>query len=108
VSAKWKQNVATQDRENIPENTETEETIRENQTTWQKTLEKLRTARPLEDAEARLTGTTLLQVTDTAARIAVPSATALLWLERRMYRQIANAIKGVLGRDLDLQFVPAP
>jgi hypothetical protein len=30
------------------------------------------------------------------------------WLERRMYREICNAIKGVLGKDLDLQFVAAP
>jgi hypothetical protein len=38
----------------------------------------------------------------------VPSANALLWLERRMYRQISNAMKGVLGKDLDLQFVTSP
>jgi hypothetical protein len=30
---------------------------------------------------------------------------ALLWLERRMYQQISSAMKGVLGKDLDLQFV---
>src|SRR5918996_1510833 len=107
VSTKWKQNVPTQDRDYITENKETERTSRENQTTWQKTLEKLRTTQPLEEAEARLTGTTLLQVTDTAARIAVPSASALLWLERRMYRQISNAMQGVLGKEVDLQFVPA-
>jgi hypothetical protein len=107
VPTQWKQTVATQDRENNTENIETEETNRENQTTWQKTLEKLRTAQPLEEAEARLTGTTLLQVTDTAARIGVPSTSALLWLERRMYQQISNAIKGVLGKEVDLQFVPA-
>jgi hypothetical protein len=107
VSTQWQQNVAAQDRENIPENKETEITSRENQTTWNKTLEKLRAALPPGEAEARLTGTTLIQVTDTAARIAVPSATALLWLERRMYRQIANAMKGVLGKEVDLQFVPA-
>jgi cytosine/adenosine deaminase-related metal-dependent hydrolase len=34
-------------------------------------------------------------------------AAALAWLERRLYSQIANAIKGVIGRDVDLQFVPA-
>jgi hypothetical protein len=107
VSTKWKRNVATQDRDNNTENKETERTIRENQTTWNKTLEKLQAALPPGEAEARLTGTTLLQITDTAARIAVPSTTALLWLERRMYSQICNAIKGVLGKDLDLQFIAA-
>jgi hypothetical protein len=37
----------------------------------------------------------------------VPSTNALLWLERRMYRQISNAMKGVLGKEVDLQFVAA-
>jgi hypothetical protein len=107
VSTKWKQTVATQDRDYNTENTETEETSRENQTTWNKTLERLQEALPHGEAEARLTGTTLLQVTDTAARIVVPSTTALLWLERRMYGQIANAMKRVVGKELDLQFVLA-
>src|SRR5919106_1763647 len=44
VSTKWKQNVATQDRDNNTENKETEETTRENQTTWDKTLERLKEA----------------------------------------------------------------
>jgi hypothetical protein len=107
VSTKWKQTVATQDRENSTENKETEETSRENQTTWDKTLERLKEALPQGEAEARLTGTTLLQVTDTAAQIVVPSTTALLWLERRLYGQIAKAMKRVVGKELDLQFVLA-
>jgi hypothetical protein len=107
VSTKWKQTVATQDRDYSTENKETEETSRENQTTWNKTLERLQEALPLEEAQARLTGTTLIEVTDTAARIGVPNALNVLWLERRIYQQIANAMKGVLGKDLDLQFVAA-
>ena len=102
------QNVATQDRDYNTEKKLPEKTSRENQTTWNKTLEQLQADLPPGEAEARLTGTTLLQVTDTAARILVPSTNALLWLERRMYRQISNAMKGVLGKDLDLQFVAAP
>jgi hypothetical protein len=102
------QNVATQDRDYNTENKEPEITIRENQTTWEKTLDKLRAALPPGEAEARLTGTTLLQVSDTAAQIGVPSTSVLVWLERRMYGQIANAIKGVLGKEVDLQFVAAP
>jgi hypothetical protein len=109
VSTQWKQNVATQDRDNSTENEDTEKTDqRENQTIWEKTREKLRADLPLREAEARLTGTTLLQVTDTAACISVPSTSVLVWLERRMYGQIAKAMKGVLGKDLDLQFVAAP
>jgi chromosomal replication initiation ATPase DnaA len=68
-------------------------------------LEQLKGSLPLGEAETRLQGTTLLQVTDTAARIGVPNAFAIAWLERRMYGQISKAMKGVLGKDLDLQFI---
>jgi hypothetical protein len=105
VSTKWKQNVGTLYRDNNRENIETEKTDRENQTIWTKTLDQLKEAQPLEDVEARLDGTTLLEVTDTAARIGVNNPVAIAWLERRLYRQISNAMKGVLGKDLDLQFV---
>jgi hypothetical protein len=105
VPTKWKQNVGTLYRENNTENKETEKTIRENQKTWDETIEKLQAELPPGEAEARLTGTTLLQVTDTAARIGVASPFAIAWLERRMYGQISKAMKGVLGKDLDLQFV---
>jgi hypothetical protein len=104
------QNVATPDthRENNREKITTEKTDRENETIWRKTLEKMKEAQPREEVEPRLTGTTLLQVTDTAAYIGVPNPQAVVWLERRMYRLIANAIKGVLGKDLDLQFIACP
>jgi hypothetical protein len=105
VSAKWKQTVATLYRENNTENIKTEKTDRENETIWSKTIEQLKEPQPLEDVAARLTGTTLIAVTDTAARIFVPNPNALAWLERRMYAQISKAMKGVLGKDLDLQFV---
>jgi hypothetical protein len=105
VSAKWKQNVPTNNRENNTENKETEKTDRENQTIWTKTIEQLKEAQPLEDVEARLTKTTLLQVTDTVARIGVPDRYAIAWLERRMYGQISNAMKSIVGKDLDLQFI---
>jgi hypothetical protein len=107
VSTKWKQNVPTQDRDYNTENKETEKTDRENQTIWQKALDQLKADLPQEEAEARLNGTTLIEVTDTAARIGVNNPFAIAWLERRMYGQISRAIKGVLGKDLDLQFVAA-
>ncbi len=107
VSTKWKQNVATQDRENNTENKETEKTIRENQTIWSKTREKLQEAQPLEDVEARLKDTTLIEVTDTAAYIEAPNPFVIAWLERRLYGQIAKAMKMVVGKDLDLQFIAA-
>jgi hypothetical protein len=103
------QNAATPDthRENNTENKETEKTDRENQETWQKALEQVRKDLPLGETEARLAGTALIEVTDTKALIFVPNRFALPWLERRLYGQIAKAMKAVVGKELDLQFVPA-
>jgi hypothetical protein len=105
VSTERTQNAATLNRENNTENKETEKTDRESETVWQKTKEKLQEALPVGEAETRLQGTTLLQVTDTAARIGVDNPVALAWLERRLYGQIAKAMKEIVGKDLDLQFV---
>jgi hypothetical protein len=107
VFTKWKQNAATLNRENNTENKEAERTGRENQTVWDKAVEHLKEAQPLDDIEARLNGTALLEVTETAARIFVPNRTTAAWVERRLYDQIAKAMKGVVGRDLDLQFIAA-
>ncbi len=108
VSTQWKQNAATHNRENNTENKETEKTSRENQETWEKTVEQVKHDLPIGETEVRLAGTVLLEVTDTAARIGVLNPFATPWLERRLYGQIAKAIKGVVGRDLDLQFVSYP
>jgi hypothetical protein len=103
------QNVATPDthRENNTENKEAERTDRENQTVWDKALEEVKKALPLGEPADRLTGTALIEVTETAARIFVPNRTAVAWVERRLYSQIATAIKGVVGKELDLQFIAA-
>jgi hypothetical protein len=108
AATRWKQNAATQNRENNRETKETEKTDRENQQAWNETIEQLRAALPLEDVAARLTGTTLIEVTETAAVIGVPNRFAIPWLERRLYGQITKALKGVFGRDVDLQFVTSP
>jgi hypothetical protein len=108
VSTERAQNVATHNRDNNTENKEIEKTDqRGNQTIWTKTLEQLRETQPVEEVEARLTGTTLIEVTDTAARIGVNNPFAIAWIERRMYQQISKAMKQVLGKDLDLQFIPS-
>jgi hypothetical protein len=101
------QNVATHNRDNKTENKETEKTDRENQTIWNKAVEQLKEAQPLEAIEARLNGTALLEVTETAARIFVPNRTAAAWVERRLYGQIAKAMKAVVGKEVDLQFIAA-
>jgi hypothetical protein len=109
VSTQWKQNAPTHNRENNTENKEAEKTDRENQNIWEKALEQLRAELTWEESGAagRLVGTTLLEVTETAARIFVPNPNAIAWLERRLYGQIAKAIKAVIGKDLDLQFIAA-
>jgi hypothetical protein len=105
VATRWKQNAATLYRENNTENKEIEKTNRENQETWEKTIEQVKHDLPLGETEARLAGTTLIEVTGTVARIGVANPFAIPWLERRLYGQITKAIKGVVGKDLDLQFV---
>jgi phage replication O-like protein O len=75
---------------------------------WQQTVEQLKDVLPRGEAETRLTGTMLLTVTDTKATIFVPTPTAQVWLERRLYQQIRHAIKGVIGTDVDLHFVTNP
>ena len=105
VSTKWKQTAATQYRENNRENKETEETNRENQSTWEQTVEKVQAGLPAGESTAKLSGTALIEFTDTVARISVPNSQVLVWLERRLYGQIQKAIKGVVGKDVDLQFV---
>jgi hypothetical protein len=117
VSTKWKQNAPALHRENNTEKKETEKTDRENQEIWQKTLEQLQKDLPASHAalaasdaretEARLAGTALLEVTDTKATIGVANPFAIPWLERRLYGQISKAMKGIVGKDLDLQFIAA-
>jgi hypothetical protein len=108
VSTRWKQNVATHNRENNTEIKETERTDRENETVWNKALEQVKIDLPLGETEDRLAGTTLVEVTDTSALIFVPNRFAVPWFERRLYGQIQKAMKRVLERDVDLQFVTSP
>jgi hypothetical protein len=108
VSTQWKQNVATHYRENNTENKEIENTNRENQETWEKAIEQIKSDLPLGETEVRFAGTTLIEVTGTVARIGVANPFAIAWLERRLYGQIAKAMKGVVGKDIDLQFVSCP
>jgi hypothetical protein len=101
------QNVATLDtyREDNTENKEEERTTRENQTIWDNAREQIKKDLPLGETADRLNGTTLIAVTDTAATISVPNRNALPWFERRLYGQIAKAMKAVVGKDVDLQFI---
>jgi hypothetical protein len=109
VSTQWKQNAATHNKENNTENKEVEKTDqKENQETWDKAVEQVKGDLPLGEKADRLAGTMLLEVTDTKATIGVNNPSALPWLERRLYGQIAKAMKGVVGKDLDLQFVSCP
>jgi hypothetical protein len=108
VSTQWKQNVATHNRDNNTENKEEVKTDRENQIIWDNAREQIKKDLPLGETADRLAGTMLIAVTDTAAQIFVPNRTVAAWLERRLYGQITKALKGVVGRDVDLQFVTSP
>jgi transcription initiation factor IIE alpha subunit len=105
ISTRWKQNAATHNRENNTENNKEEKTDRENQTIWENAREQVKKDLPLGETADRLAGTALIAVTETVATISVPTRTAVAWFERRLYGQIAKAIKGTVGKDLDLQFV---
>jgi hypothetical protein len=107
VTAQWKQNEPTHYRENNREKKETEKTDRENQKTWDKAVEQVKKDLPLGETEDRLAGTTLLEVTETTALIGVANRFTIPWLERRLYGQIAKAMKAAVGKELDLQFVLA-
>jgi hypothetical protein len=69
---------------------------------WDLTLQRLKEQIPAATYETWLKDTVLLRVTDRAARIVVPSAFAVAWLERRLYWEIGNPLKGILSKDLDL------
>jgi len=101
------QNVATPDthRAYNTENKETEITDqKENQKTWDEALKQVAQDLPVGETADRLAGTALIEVTDTRAVISVPNRNALAWFERRLYGQIAKALKTVIGKDVDLQF----
>jgi hypothetical protein len=108
VSTKWKQTATNHNRENNTEKKEPEITDRENQMVWEKTIDQVKQDLPLGETASQLTGTTLIEVTDTSALIFVPNRFAIPWLERRLYGQITKALQGVVGRDVDLQFVTSP
>jgi hypothetical protein len=107
VSTKWKQNGGTHNRENNAEIKEIEKTNRENQTVWENAVAKVKKDLPVGERADWLSGTTLIAVTETAATIFVPNRTAVAWVERRLYGQIAKAMKAVIGKDVDLQFIAA-
>jgi DnaA-like protein len=103
------QNVATPDthRENNTEKKEIEKTDREKQTIWENAVAQITKDLPMGERADWLADTTLLDVSETAATIFVPNRTTVAWVERRLYGQIAKAMKAVIGKDIDLQFIAA-
>ena len=80
---------------------------RQTQFVWQQAVEHLKQNLPAGETAHRLTDTQLIEVTETKAVILVPNRTVAALLERRFYLQIAKALKEIVGKDLDLQFVYA-
>jgi replication initiator protein A/DnaA-like protein len=77
------------------------------QSAWGKVLGTLQEQVSPAQFNSLLKDTLLLQVTDTAARIGVPSTFTGVLLEWKLPLEIKNAIKRVVGKDLDLRFVTA-
>jgi hypothetical protein len=76
-----------------------------NQQIWGKVVDNMKQNLPIGESETRLSGTRLLEVTDTAAYIGIKDQANCLYLERHFYREILGAVKGLTGKHLDLQFV---
>jgi hypothetical protein len=74
-------------------------------TAWEQALQKLKDQVGVANYETWVKDTVLLEVTDRAAKIAAGSPFQVAWLERKLYPQIVNALKDVLKRQLDLQFI---
>jgi hypothetical protein len=76
-----------------------------NQQIWGKVVDNMKQNLPIGELERRLSGTSLLGMTDTAAYIGIKDQANCIYLERHFYREILRAMKGVTGKYLDLQFV---
>jgi phage replication O-like protein O len=81
---------------------------RQTELIWEQIVEQLTHDLPIGETKNRLTGTMLIEVTESKAVIFVPNRTDGAWVERRLYGQIQHAMKRALGRDVDLQFVTRP
>jgi phage replication O-like protein O len=77
-------------------------------TAWELVLNNLKDQVGVASYETWLKDTVLLEVTGQVARIAVGTPHKIAWVERRLYQPITSALKDVLKRDLDLQFVATP
>jgi hypothetical protein len=100
------------DQEPIPddepgESTPEDDKDTENRETWDAVAEEVKECLPFGTDPNTLDGTKLLRLSDSAV-IGVPDQRNCLHLERRLYREISQALKGVLGRHVDLQFLTIP
>jgi hypothetical protein len=77
-------------------------------TAWELVLNNLKEQVGVDSYETWLKDTVLLELTEHAARIAVGTPNKIAWVERRLYQPIASALKDILKRDVDLQFVVTP
>jgi hypothetical protein len=75
---------------------------------WNHTLKILKEQVPAATFATWLKDTALLNITDRAAKILVPSSLAVTWLEKRLYWGIVRALRDVLHQDVEVQFVTRP
>jgi hypothetical protein len=87
---------------------EQEPPSRENETTWNNTLQILKEQVPAPTFKTWLKDTMLLALSNGVAKIKVPTSLAATWLERRLYWGIVRALRDVLQYEVaDVQFVTA-
>jgi hypothetical protein len=77
----------------------------DHQEIWKQILDRVRQSLPYGVDPGRLNGTRLLRLSGTAAVIGVPNQGNSLHLERKPYQQISEAVKQVIGKQFDLQFL---
>jgi hypothetical protein len=110
----------TCDSDDTTENNEAEGTTRDQdtrateterkaacQTTWNKTLQRLKEQVPSHTFETWIKDTALVSLEKSTAIIRVGSQLARQWLERRLYWGVVRALRDVLNQDVAVQFVTA-
>lgn len=92
----------------IEENHQEEQEEHQHEETWNEVVAEVKACLPFGTDPSKLTGTKLLRVSETAAYIVVPDQGNRLHVERKLYKETSDAVRKVLGRQLDLQFLTMP
>ena len=78
----------------------------DSQAVWSQVLEKLRGKVTRSIYDTWLKDTRLVGMDGHTAIVAVPTESTKEWLERRMYQGMAKELTNVLGREVEIEFMP--